>query len=118
VSFGERIGVSDTLQGALDQIFEGDAGTETGEEPQQPPTTEPGQPTTPAPGTTTPPADVQAALQEAIDAFTEADAALRAGDLAGYAAAVERANQAVARANELLGTQSGASPSPSPTPSP
>ena len=110
VSFGERIGVADTLQGALDQIFEGESGAETGEE--VPPGTggTPEQPTTP-----TPAADVQAALDDAIQAFTEADAALRAGDLAAYAEAVERANQAVARANELLAGES-ASPSPSPSP--
>ena len=111
VSFGERIGVADTLQGALDQIFEGESGAETGEE--VPPGTggTPEQPTT----RPTPAADVQAALDDAIQAFTEADAALRAGDLAAYAEAVERANQAVARANELLAGES-ASPSPSRSP--
>lgn len=31
VRFGERVGIGDTLQAALDQVFEGDAGAETGE---------------------------------------------------------------------------------------
>ncbi len=92
VSFGEEVGFADTLQGALDQIFEGESGAQTGEE--VPPGTggTPGQPTTPTPAPT-PAVDVQAALQDAIDAFTEADAALRAGDLAAYAEAVERASR-------------------------
>ena len=117
VSFGEEIGVADTLQGALDQIFEGDAGAGTGEQP--PPET--GEPTEPVPPTTpgtTPPPDVQAALDEANAAFDEATAALQAGDLAGYAEAVERANEAVDRALELLAGQSAGAASPSPSPSP
>ena len=106
VSFGERIGVADTLQGALDQIFEGDAGAGTGEQPP-PDTGEPAEPTPPTTPGTTPPPDVQAALDDANAAFDEATAALQAGDLAGYAEAVERANEAVDRALQLLAAQSG-----------
>ena len=36
--FGEHVGIGNTLQEALDQVFSGDAGAETGEDPTTRPT--------------------------------------------------------------------------------
>lgn len=73
-----------------------------------------------APGPTPPPAppggetsdDVARLLAQAQAAFTRADEALRAGNLAGYQAAVREAQSLVARALELAATPSAA---PAPT---
>jgi len=100
VRFGDQIGIGDTLQQALDIVFQGDAGASTGE---QPPTN-----TTPPPDTGTPPTapdqtTAQAALQAASDAFAAADAALKAGDLAEYQRQIAIAAAKVAEAQAALG---------------
>jgi uncharacterized membrane protein (UPF0182 family) len=60
---------------------------------------------------------VAALLQEAAEHFVLAEAALREGDLATYQAEIELAQDAIERAQELLGGEAAtASPSPSPTP--
>lgn len=104
VRFGEHVGIGTTLQEALDAVFKGDAGASTGETPVggTPPTT-PITPTTPTTPTTADPAAAAAALERAQQAFTDADAALRAGDLAGYQAKVGVAKQAIADAMKALG---------------
>ena len=117
VRFGEKVGIGETLQSALDEVFQGDAGADTGErvtkaaEAEVPPAEDPNatEPTAPEDGEaseveTTPPSEaasagateapaptptteaqtVRAALDEAPTLFEEADAALRAGDLATY----------------------------------
>ncbi|MDR0436189.1 MAG: UPF0182 family protein, partial [Propionibacteriaceae bacterium] len=104
VRFGEHIGIGDTLQEALDMVFAGDSGAETGENPGDgtgpgtPP--DPDTPTDPGvpidPGTPTEPdqsssAAVKALLAEAEGFFVAADKALQAGDLAGYQAQLARA---------------------------
>jgi hypothetical protein len=108
VRFGDSVGISDTLQGALDQVFSGDAGATTNE--NAPPTTTTPSTTTPStttPSTTTPTTanqvEVKAALTEAQQAFVEADKALAAGDLAGYQKANETAQAAVVRAVKAMG---------------
>ena len=102
VRFGDQIGIGDTLQQALDMVFQGDAGATTGEQPggTTPPPTNP--------GTTTPPASsaqatAQAALQAAADAFAAADTALKAGDLAEYQRQIDIAAAKVAEAQAALG---------------
>lgn len=113
-SFGGKIGVGNTLQAALDQLFSGDAGGDTGEEPggeQPPPTGEN------PPPTGTPSAEVQKALNEANAAFAAADAALKRGDLQGYAKSVDEAKAAVARAVAAQ-QKEDATPSPTGTPRP
>ncbi len=110
VRFGETVGIGATLQEALDQVFSGDAGADTGEDPNQPPTdpTEPGeptQPTQPEPGEPSP-ADQQAAvaaMRQAQTAFDAADAALRRGDLAEYQKQVAAARAAVVDALARMG---------------
>ena len=120
VRFGEHVGIGSTLQEALDRVFVGDAGAETGELPVTTP--DPAQPTpgqtppqaTPAPGqadpgTSTPPTGVvdEAAAIDALNradtAFDAADAALKAGDLAGYQARLAEAKAATEEAIRALG---------------
>jgi uncharacterized membrane protein (UPF0182 family) len=112
VAFGNQIAFEDTLNEALDALFGGDSGVDTGDADVQPtpgPTPEP----TPAPGETAapeptepaePPADeYQAALQEAQQAVLDREAALQAGDLTAFAEADERLTAAVEKLIALGG---------------
>ena len=88
VGFGDRVAFNDTLQLALDALFEGEA---------RPTPTKRCRPrrrtrTTPPPPDVDP--TVQAALADAQAALVEADAALRAGDFAAYGAAQARLRDA------------------------
>ncbi len=123
VSFGDQIAISETLQGGLDAIFSGNAGTETGEEPppsgQQPP---------PAGGEQPPNAALTAqlakALADAQTAYDRGQAALRSGDFAAYGEAQQQLAAALRRAEDLgrrltaAGTTPTASPSASQTATP
>jgi uncharacterized membrane protein (UPF0182 family) len=96
-SFGKEVGIGTTLTGALDDVLgEIDPDNESVGEPGAQPQPEEG-PSTPVPG------DVQALLEQAEDAFTEAEQALQDGDLKGYADATERARDLVAQALEAAG---------------
>lgn len=109
VRFGQHVGIGNTLQEALDAVFQGDAGGNTGEGTTPPSTPTPGgTPTTPAPGgtPTTGPANEQktvTALQKAEKAFTDADAAMKRGDLAAYQAKTNEAKAAVQEALRAMG---------------
>jgi uncharacterized membrane protein (UPF0182 family) len=113
VRFGDHTGIADSLQGALDEIFSGDAGATTGEDgdtsddqPDGEPSAGPsGQPTAPTQPTTSAErqAAAQAALAEAETQFAAAEQALRQGDLAAYQAANQAAAAAVQRALEAMG---------------
>ena len=86
VSFGDQIGYSDTLKGALDQVFAGNSGTsETGA------STGSGKPTT---GTN----DLANALASAKQALADGQAALAKGDFAAYGKAQDRLKAAIAAA--------------------
>lgn len=100
VRFGQSVGIGDTLQEALDVVFAGNAGAETGEEPTKPgeDPTEPPKP----PGEVDNPAAAKA-ITEAQTAFAEADKALRGGDLATYQAKIAEAEAAIKRAQTALG---------------
>ena len=66
-----------------------------------------------------PTGDVQQLLQQALEAFDRANAALKAGDLATYQTEIENAQRLIQQADQLAAGSGGtASPSPSPTPSP
>jgi uncharacterized membrane protein (UPF0182 family) len=114
VSFGSRVGVAETLQEALDQVFQGDAGTDTGEGgvPEEPPAEGEPQPTETL-------ADV---LARAQTAFADAEAAAREGRWAEYGEAIERLQAALDEAAGLAGETSAPTPTPAataePTPSP
>ena len=86
VSFGDQIGYSDTLKGALDQLFAGNSGTsESGA------STGSGKPTT---GTN----DLANALASAKQALADGQAALAKGDFAAYGKAQDRLKAAIAAA--------------------
>lgn len=91
VSFGDKIGYHDTLEGALDQVFGGDSGTTA-------------RVTT---GSTTETANnsLASALQSAQSALTDGQAALAKGDFAAYGQAQDRLKSAIAAA---IAAQSGA----------
>ncbi len=109
VRFGEHIGIGNTLQEALDKVFAGDAGADTGELPAG---QTPGATPAPTPGTTAPPtpgtgevdqAAAVTAMQKAEQAFTEAEAALRNGDLATYQSKTNEAKVALEDALKKMG---------------
>ena len=86
VSFGDQIGYSDTLKGALDQVFAGNSGTsETGA------STGSGKPTTGS-------ADLASALANAKQALADGQAALAKGDFTAYGKAQDRLKAAIAAA--------------------
>ena len=86
VSFGDQIGYSDTLKGALDQVFAGNSGTsESGA------STGSGKPTT---GSN----DLANALASAKQALADGQAALAKGDFTAYGKAQDRLKSAIAAA--------------------
>ena len=93
VRFGESVGIGDTLQQALDQVFQGSAGGSTEEA-----SAEGNRPT----GKVDNPAATNA-LSEASAAFEAADKALTSGDLATYQKKLQEAQAAVQRALRALG---------------
>jgi len=92
--FGQTIGLGTTLQAALDQVFKGDSGASTGEQGGSKPT----QPTGPGDN-----AAVLKALNEANQAFADAEKALKGGDLATYQKKNGEAKAAVDRALKAMG---------------
>ncbi len=115
VAFGEDLAWSDTLDGALDELFGGDSGVAapdqgTGvENPEEPadPGPEPGAPPsddgsatatpTPAPGPQVE-GDLAQAIADVQQAYEDGQQALRDEDLTAYAEAQDRLEQAIARA--------------------
>ena len=93
VRFGESVGIGDTLQQALDQVFQGSAGGSTEEG-----SAEGNRPT----GKVDNPAATNA-LSEASAAFEAADKGLTSGDLATYQKKLQEAQAAVQRALRALG---------------
>ena len=98
VRFGEHVGIGETLQQALDRVFQGDAGAETGEDLQVEAPIDPVGPGSDLVG------DERARelLEEAVVLKDEADAALREGDLATYQQKNEEAAAKVEEALEAL----------------
>lgn len=108
VRFGEHVGIGVTLQEALDEVFGGDAGADTGETPIDDPDAlapqEPGEEGGETTGNTTvDDAAVRVHLKKAQTAFKEADAALKDGDLAAYQQKNKEAAKAISDATEVLG---------------
>jgi uncharacterized membrane protein (UPF0182 family) len=85
VSFGEKIGFDDTLQGALDQVFGGNSGSNTT-------TSSSGGTTTTTNGSNS---DLANALASAQQALRDAQAALAKGDFAAYGKAQDRLKAAI-----------------------
>jgi uncharacterized protein len=117
VSFGSEIGYAATLQEALDQVFQGESGAETEELPGTETPTAPPPTDAPSPSATPPPTgeggtDLPAAIAEAQQAYDDAQQAQRDGDWAAYGEALDRLEQALARAAELSGETPGGEPTP------
>ena len=120
VRFGETVGTGDTLQEALDEVFKGDAGVDTGEEPitggtpdGEPAPENPDEPGSPSAAPSDPPtqaptgkvdeAAANKALDEASAAYEAAQKALTDGDLAEYQKQNKAAEAAIKRAVRALG---------------
>lgn len=130
VAFGDEIGFGETLNEALDDIFDGDAGADAadadlGTVPDATPPGVPDSPTDPqavdpddslptpvapipddsdeAPIAGTPEGRLDQALQDARAAITESQAALAANDFAAYGEAQARLTEAIERAIEAEG---------------
>ena len=106
--FGGQIAVADTLDQALDQVFEGNSGADAGDEGAPPvggttPTPAPTASATPTPGATTPAdgatGDAQTQLEQSLEqarqAIADSSAALARGDFAAYGEAQGRLTTAV-----------------------
>lgn len=107
VAFGDEIAFEDTLQDALDSLFKGTSGADTGDndvtpspEPTEPGDTGGDEGSTGGTGTDV---QFQAALQEARQAMLDRDAALKAGDLTKFAEADARLTAAVETLLSLSG---------------
>ena len=119
VAFGNDVGFGETLDEALDDVFEGDAGTdapdaatpdtpdtgEPGAAPSAEPSATPSAEPSPAPSTDVSPVDPAVAQQEldtalgdARQAILDSQAALAANDFASYGQAQERLTAAIDRA--------------------
>jgi uncharacterized membrane protein (UPF0182 family) len=86
VSFGEKIGFDDTLQGALDQVFGGNSGSNTSTTPSTS-----GSSTTQSGSNK----DLANALASAQQALRDAQAALAKGDFTAYGKAQDRLKAAI-----------------------
>ena len=100
VSFGREVGIGPTLSAALDDVLSRVAGSDTATVDDTPDTAEPGteEPEAGSGDTQDLPVAALRLLQQASEKFEEADRALKAGDLEGYADAVEEAQALVKRA--------------------
>lgn len=123
VAFGDQIGFSDTVDGAINQVFKG-TGTSTGGTGDSgggdaTATPTPSATDTGSPEVVTARAELQKALQDARTAMEQSDAALKAGDFTAYGQAQERLREAVSRAlaAEAKLEKAGASPTTGATPS-
>lgn len=102
-AFGNELGWSDTLDGALDELFGGDSGATAGDAGDKGPTESP-TPGDPTPGDgsgeepAAPTGDLATAIQDIQDAYAEGQAALEAGDWQAYGEAQERLQEAIERA--------------------
>jgi uncharacterized membrane protein (UPF0182 family) len=124
VAFGNQIGFSDTLDGALNQVFNGTGVTTGGSTGSSggggsTGTTGPsGSATTPATGAQ---ADLQKALADAGQAIKDSDAALKAGNFAAYGQAQARLKDAIQQAlsaEAALAKPSATTPAPTTSQSP
>jgi hypothetical protein len=91
VVYSDRVEWADSLDGALDLVFgaagEGDGGDDE-ETPSEPPVE----------------GSIEELIQEAEDAFADADAALRAGNLAEYQNSIDEAQRVLNEIADLVGS--------------
>ena len=96
--FGKRIAWGETLEQALDGLFGGDAGADTGEDGGNDDGTTNPPPTTGGAGS----AALAAAVATAQTAYDDGQKALKAGDFAAYGEAQKRLADALAEIERLL----------------
>ncbi|MGV9768339.1 UPF0182 family membrane protein [Microbacterium sp. NPDC003461] len=109
VAFGDEIAFENTLAEALDAIFGGDSGSETGDEDIDPVDPTEGA-TDPDQGGTADPTEAEAreaALADAAEALEAKNAALEEGDMVAYAEADERLMDALQRLFDLEAAPEG-----------
>lgn len=109
VAFGDEIAFENTLAEALDAIFGGDSGSETGDEDIDPVDPTEGA-TDPDQGGTADPTEAEAreaALADAAEALEAKNAALEEGDMVAYAEADERLMDALQRLLDLEAAPEG-----------
>ena len=90
ISFGDQIGFDNTLQGALDQVFGGNAGAALSNNSTGVSTS-----TTSSIGNNT---SLKAALAAAQSALADSQSALKSGDFTAYGQAQNRLKSAIASA--------------------
>ncbi|GAA1170862.1 UPF0182 family protein [Ornithinimicrobium humiphilum] len=104
-AFGNELGWSDTLDGALDELFGGDSGATAGDAGDEGPTTSPptdgedGGEDAGDPGAE-PTGDLAEAIAEIQQAYEDGQAALEEGDWQAYGEAQERLQEAIRKAVE------------------
>jgi uncharacterized protein len=107
VKFGQEVGIDSTLQGALDQVFKGNAGATTDENSPDGSSGSGGQPSGGSTGGNTSGSAAEqtarAELQTATQAYQAAQEALKGGNLAEYQAQNQKAQDAVEAALKALG---------------
>jgi uncharacterized membrane protein (UPF0182 family) len=102
--FGQQVGIGDTLQEALDQVFAGDSGAETGEtNPSASPSPKPSGSPSPSSSASSNNAEAQQALDSATAAFEAAQQALNKGDLGKYQEEINKAEAATKAAAKAMG---------------
>ena len=112
VSFGGRIGYADTLDEALNQVFQGESGAAAGDA-GAPPAGEEGE-TPAAPQSAQ--EQLSTALAAANAALEEGQRALADGDFAAYGQAQEKLKNAIAAADQAQGQLNGGTPDTPATP--
>jgi uncharacterized membrane protein (UPF0182 family) len=116
-AFGNQLAWSDTLQGALDGLFGGSSGVATADSGNTTTTTPPAAGGTGAGVTPSTPA-LRAALAAIQKAYTDGQTALKSGDFAGYGAAQQRLQAAIAQAVAAAPSGSVTLPTPGATKTP
>lgn len=104
VAFGDRVGFANTLNEALDQVFEGDSGASAGDADnagttgsQSAPSEDKAQESSPQQGSS----ELKSALSDAAQAMKDSDAAMKKGDWSAYGEAQKKLETALNKALEL-----------------
>jgi hypothetical protein len=119
VVFGDKVVMKDSLREAITTLFPGSAPNTLEQQGGGNAAPAPGQTPAPAPGGTPAPAPVPTSVNDLLNAatarFADADAALRAGDLAGYQKATNDAKGLVQQAADAAKASTAPTPSTTPT---
>src|SRR5699024_9415930 len=113
VAFGDEIGFAQTLNEALDQVFQGDSGAEAGDanvQPEQDQAPDAGQSGDTGGANATAQQQLNDALARAGDAMEDASAAMSDGDWAAYGEAQDRLKSALQDAQNAEAQITGNAP--------